>query len=123
MLLHPLSGFVRLSIVREIGSRGMDSAVHKVDPDARFRSQQGIAGHQANRGKYFLEVFVDDGRLIDYPAVVHQHRYFTIRISRQQILGFVLEIDLDQLVGKFLFRQDNPCPVCVRSAMAGVELH
>jgi hypothetical protein len=43
MLLHSLCGFVRLSIVREIGSRRMDSAVHKVDPDVRFRSEQGIA--------------------------------------------------------------------------------
>jgi hypothetical protein len=104
MLFHLLSSFVRFSVVADIGGGRMDSAVHKIDPDARFRPKQSIAGHQANLGKSFVEVFVNDGRLINYPAVVDQYRYFTVRISRQQILRFVLEIDLDQLVGKFLFR-------------------
>ena len=104
MLFHPFIGLVRFSVMRKIGSGRMDPAIHEVDPDARFRPKQGVAGHQAKLGKSFLEVFVDDRRLINYSAVVHQHRHFAIRISRQQILGFVLEIDLDQLIGKFLFR-------------------
>ena len=104
MLFHPFIGLVRFSVMRKIGSSWMDPAIHEVDPDARFRPKQGVAGHQANLWKSFLEVFVDDRRLINYSAVVHQHRHFAIRISRQQILGFVLEINLDQLVGKFLLR-------------------
>ena len=104
VLFHLFFSFVRFSVVRDIGSRWMNSAVHEVDPDARFGAQQGIARHQTNVREFFFQVLIDDGRLINDTRIIDQHRHFAVRISREQILGLFLKIDLNQIVRQLLFR-------------------
>jgi acyl-CoA synthetase (AMP-forming)/AMP-acid ligase II len=40
-----------------------------------------------------------------------------------QVVAEAFQIDLDQLVRNFLFRQDNPCPVSIGSAVGRIESH
>ena len=81
MLFHLLSSFVGFPVVADIGSGRMDAAVEKIDPDARLRSKQGVAWHQTDLGKFFVEVFVDDGRLVNDTGIILQHRHLAVRIS------------------------------------------
>jgi hypothetical protein len=104
MLFHLFFGLLWFFVVADIGSRRVDAAIEKVDPDACLRSKQRIARQQTDLGEFFVEIFVDDRRLVNDTGIVLQHRHFPVGISRQQILRFVLKINLDQLVGKFLFR-------------------
>ncbi len=123
MLFHALSGFVGLSVMRDVGCGGMKPGAHIIDPDARLGAKQQIGGHEPNLGKLLLQVFVDDRRLVNNTVAGDQHRHLAVGILSQQIFGLVLEIDLDELVRDLFFGQDNPRPVGVGSGVAGVKLH
>jgi hypothetical protein len=121
--MHFLACFVRLAIVREVGRRGMNPGVKKIDPDARFRALEKLGRQQTDFGKFLVEIFVDDRRFVDYAVAVNQHRHFAVRVSLHQITRFIFEVDFDELVGNFLFGQDNPCPVGIGSGVARIEFH
>jgi hypothetical protein len=74
-------------------------------------------------GKLLFQVFVDDRRFVDNTVAVDQHRHFAVGILSGQVFRFVLEIYFDEIIGNFLLRQDNPCPVGVGSGVAGIEFH
>ena len=82
-----------------------------------------IVGHEAGRGILLVEIFVDNGRFVNDSLAVNQGRNFAVRIDLQKVLRFVFEIHFDELVWNLFFRQDNPCPVRVGSAVAGIKLH
>ena len=45
------------------------------------------------------------------------------RVVVKKVSRLIFKVDLNEVVGEPLFRQDNPCPVGVRSRMAGIEFH
>ena len=82
-----------------------------------------VGRHEMRRWILLVEIFVDDGRLIDYSIAVNQGRNFSVRIDLQKIFRFVLEIHFDEFVGNIFFRQDNPCPMGIGSTVTGVQFH
>ena len=82
-----------------------------------------VGRHEMSRWILLVEIFVDDGRLIDYSIAVIQGRNFGVRIEFQKILWLVFEIYFIEFVGKLFFCQDNPCPMGVRSTVTGVQFH
>src|SRR5688572_2537398 len=123
VLFHTLPGFVRLSIMGDVGSGGMQPGAHIVDPDPCSGAKQEIGGHERDLGKLLFQVLVDDRRFVDDTVAVDQYRHFAVGILSGQVFGFVLEIYLDEIIGNFLLRQDNPCPVGVGSGVTGIEFH
>jgi hypothetical protein len=101
----------------------MYAGVEEIDPDAHLGALEIILWQQPHLRIFFLQVFVDDRGLVNHAVAVHQHRHFSIGIQFEQILRFFFQIDFDQLIGNFLFRQDNPCPVSVRSGMGRIKFH
>ena len=70
MLLHSLLSCLGLSVVRDVGSCGVESSAEVIDPDARLGAQQEVGRHEPNFGKFFFEIFVDDRRLVNNPLAV-----------------------------------------------------
>jgi hypothetical protein len=122
-MLHPFSGFLGVSIMRNVGSGGMQPATEEIDPDARLGAQQEVGRHEPDFGKLLFQVFVDDCRLVNDPVSIDQDGHFAVGILLDQVFGFVFEIDFNGFVREFLFSQDNPCPMGIGSGTAGVEFH
>ena len=101
----------------------MDSAIEKVDPDPYFCPLPMIGGQQPRRRIFLVQIFIDNRRLVDHCVAIDDDRHLGVGIKVKKVLGFVLEIDLDKLIGDFFLRQDNPCPVGVRSGVASEEFH
>ena len=123
MLLHLFFRLFDLVVVRDITRGLLQARVGEVDPDARPRPLVGIFRHERYRGKFFLQVFIDDRRLVDHRIAVLQHGDFAVRIALEQLFRFVLQVALDELVRDVLFGQDNPCPVGVGSRLIGKQFH
>ena len=70
MLRHALLSLLGLSVVRDVGSCGVESGAAVIDPDARLGAQQEVGRHEADFGKFFFEIFVDDRRLVNNPLAV-----------------------------------------------------
>jgi hypothetical protein len=107
----------------DVGRGGVDPGVQEIDPDPDLGPLQKVGGHELKLGKFFIEILVDHRRFVDDAIAVDQHGHLAVGILLQQIFRLVFEIDLDEIVGNFLFGQDNPCPVGVGSSVAGVEFH
>ena len=120
---QPLFRFLDLIIVRDVAGGVLQTRVAEVDPDARAGAQQGIFGHERGGRIFFLEIFVDDRRLVDHADAIYQYRNFRVGVKFQKIFRFIGKIALDEFERKFLFGQDNPCPVRVGSGLIGKELH
>ena len=123
MLLHLLFGLFDLVVVRDITRGLLQARVGEVDPDARPRSLVGIFRHERYRGIFFLQVFIDDRRLVDHRIAIFQNGDFAIGIALEQLFRLVLQVALDEIVGDILFGQDNPCPVGVGSRLIGKQFH
>jgi hypothetical protein len=78
---------------------------------------QGVCGEERNLRKFFLQVFIDDRRLIDHAVTVNEHGDFGVRVEFEQVFGLVLEVDFQEFVRDFLFGKDNPCPMSIGSGM------
>ena len=89
MLFHALPGFFRLSVVRDIGSGGMQPGAHIIDPDTRLGAEQEVGGQEADLGKLFFQVFVYDRRFLNHAVAVDQHRHLAVGISLHQVGGFI----------------------------------
>ena len=123
MFSHLYFGFLGLLVMGNIMCRRMDPAVEEIDPDPNLCPLKVVRRHEANSRILFVEVFVDNCRLIDHAAVIDQHRHFGVRVELKEILGFVFEVHFDEFVGGPFLCQDNPCPVSIGSAMGRVEFH
>ena len=99
----------------DVTAGALQARVRVIDPDSRTRALRRIFGHEPHLWILFLEILVDDRRLIDYRSAVHQDRDFAIGVEFQQLLRFIFEIALDKVMRNPLFRQDKPCPVRVGS--------
>jgi len=116
-------GLFWLLPVQDLVGRSMNSCVAEVYPDPRVRPLAPLFGHERDVGILFFQVFVDDSGFVDDRIAVNEHRHLGVRVQLQEFLGFVLEVDLDQLIGKLFFCQDDPRPVRVRSGVAGIYFH
>ena len=123
MLPHLFFGLFDLVVVRDITRGLLQARVGEVDPDASTRPLVRIFRHQRYRGKFFLQVFIDDRRLIDHRVAIFQHGNFAVGITLEQLFRFVLQVALDEIVRDVLFGQDNPCPVSVGSRLIGEQFH
>lgn len=123
ILLQFLLRFVGIAVVGDVGSGGVKPGTEIIDPDACFGALQQVGRHEPDLRKFFVKVFVDDGRLINDPVAVDQDRHLAVRIFPGQIVGLIFEIHFDQLVRKFFLCQDNPCPVRIGSGVAGIKFH
>ena len=119
MLLHLFFGLFDLVVVRDITRGLLQARVGEVDPDARPRPLVGIFRHERYRGIFFLQIFIDDRRLVDHRVAIFQHGDFAVGIALEQLFGLILQVALDEIVWDVLFGQDNPCPVGVGSRLIG----
>ena len=79
--------------------------------------------HESYFGVFLFEVLIDDRGFVNDRLVIHQHGNFAVRIEFEKLPGLVFEIALDEFIRNFLFGQDKPCPVRVRSRAVRKELH
>ena len=107
----------------DIAAGALQTGIAVIDPNARPRSLERIFRHERHSGIFFVEVFVDDRRLVNDRVAVYQHRHLAVGIQLEQLPGFVLKVAFDEIVGELFFRQDKPCPVGVRSSVARIEFH
>lgn len=116
-------GLFDLVAVGYITCRALHAGVAVVDPDSDARASQRVLWHQRHAGILFFEILIDDSGLVNNRIAVHQHRNLAIGIQSEKVFGLVAEIAFYQLEGNLFFRQDNPCPVSVRSGTVREELH
>lgn len=123
MFANFLLGLVRVAAISHFMGRCLKSRVAEINPDSHLGPSRRIIGHERRIGKSFFQVLVDDRRFVDDRVTIDQDGNLGIGIQFEQVFGFVLEIDFDQIVGNLLFRQDNPSPVGIWSGDARIELH
>jgi hypothetical protein len=117
MLFHTFVRFFRLFVMGDIGSGRVNSAVQEVNPNSCFRFLQRVFGQQRILWKFFFQIFINDCRLINDAIIVDENRDLGVRVEFEQFSGLIFKIDFQEFVRDFLFGEDNPCPVSIRSGM------
>ena len=73
-------GFFHLIVVGDITCGALHAGVAVIDPNSYARANQWIFWHQRHVRVFVLEIFIDDGGLVNNRIAVHQHRNFAIGI-------------------------------------------
>jgi hypothetical protein len=70
-----------------------------------------------------VDVLVDDVRLVQDEVALDQHRGAVVRIHHREVLGLVIEIDVDDLEIHSFLVQHDAASLTERIGRAGIEGH
>ncbi len=81
----------------------MESRITEVNPDSRPGPLSQLFRHERDLGVFLVQIFVNDSGFVNDCISVNEDWHFPIRVESEELLGFVLEIDLDQLIRDLFF--------------------
>jgi hypothetical protein len=87
------------------------------------RSVDRITGHQLWMREPFIDVLIDDVRLVQNEVSFHKDGDLPIRVHHIDIFGFIEKINIPNLEIHTLFEQYEPAPVRERTGRTRVQNH
>ena len=94
-----------------------------VQEQPRPGAHHRVRGHQLRMREPLVDVLVDDVRLVQHEVALDQHRNLVVRIHHRQVLGLVVEVDVDDLEVHPLLVQHDAAALAEGVGGAGVEGH
>ena len=73
--------------------------------------------------KTLVDVLVDDVGLVEDEIAFDQHRQPVVRIHHRNVLGLVVQVDVDDLKIHALLIEHEPAPVAEGTGGPGIKLH
>ena len=70
-----------------------------------------------------VDVLVDDVRLVQHEVALDQHRHLVVRIHHREVLGLVVQVDVDDLEVHSLLVQHDAAALAERVGRPGIEGH
>jgi hypothetical protein len=104
-------------------SMWMNSSFSKRCRNRRARAHHRIGRHQLRVREALVDVLVDDVRLVQHEIALDQHRHLVVRIHHCQVLGLVVEVDVDDLEVHALLVQHDAAALRERVGGTAVERH
>ena len=63
----------------------------------RAGAHHRIGRHELRMREALVDVLVDDVGLVQHQVALDQHRHLVVRIHHREVLGLVVEVDVDDL--------------------------
>ena len=83
----------------------------------------GSAGHELRVREAFVDVLVDDVRLVQDQVTLDQNGHLTVRVHHRDVFGLVVQVDVADLEIHALFEQHEAAALRKRTRGSGIEHH
>ena len=89
----------------------------------RAGAHHRVGRHQLRMREALVDVLVDDVRLVQHQVALDEHRHLVVRVHHRQVLGLVVEVDVDDLEIHALLVQHDAAALAERVGGPGIEGH
>ncbi len=97
--------------------------LHVEEHQARPRAHHRVRRHELRVREALVDVLVDDVRLVQDEVALDQHGQPVVRVHDGDVLGLVVEVDVDHLEVHALLVEHEPAAVAERAGRARIQLH